>query len=210
MLLQSTPNISAKMCTSLPSENNCLIDATFFSFSFDTLRRDPLFNLSGCILENDLSPLGIHSGCVLLPFLSPDAVRFFSLQSLMLSACVPRNKCFGLQHGGVSHLWQTNIPSGICPLVKTQAILCESLGVPLTRNCPYPVTVVDSFHSQHSSGSRIETWDQNRSISTLVRLTDVTGYVKGRLASFMSLLMNCVRAISVMIAPLWPDYCLLS
>ena len=36
--------------------------------------------------------------------------------SSALSEGVPRNKCSGLTHGGLSHLWQANNPPGIGPL----------------------------------------------------------------------------------------------
>ena len=50
--------------------------------------------------------------------------RFLACMSLLLSAGVPRNRWDSRTQAGLSHLWQTSIPSGISPLSNSQARRC--------------------------------------------------------------------------------------
>jgi hypothetical protein len=53
-----------------------------------------------------------------LPFMLsrlPAHLPFFTMSS-EFSFAVPSHKCRGLKQSLLSHLWQTNLPSGICPL----------------------------------------------------------------------------------------------
>jgi hypothetical protein len=45
----------------------------------------------------------------------PAHLPFFTMSS-EFSFAVPSHKCRGLKQSLLSHLWQTNLPSGICPL----------------------------------------------------------------------------------------------
>lgn len=50
-----------------------------------------------------------------VPVFDPRASRRFENLSLMFSCCVPKNKCLGLTHGGLSQRWHTFMPSGMEP-----------------------------------------------------------------------------------------------
>jgi len=85
------------------------------------------------------SPRGCLSGCNREAFLSPTAPRPFFCMSWLLSALVPLNKCAGLQHGGLSHVWQTSRSLGMGPKVKTKASREGIHRLPLNFIWPLPV-----------------------------------------------------------------------
>lgn len=93
-----------------PARRRAAISHRWEFVTFDRPLRSPL---SVCGLRciqlaspRAFSSLG-HSG---------DTARPFTTQSWTLSACVPRNRCFGLQHGGTSQWCRTFMPFGIGPL----------------------------------------------------------------------------------------------
>lgn len=131
---------------------------------------------------NCIVPFCVLSGCCLIPFALPRA-RFFGRHrvqctspaiffppprplrslSLALSRSVPMNRCKGLTHEGVSHLWQTIDPSGIEPKLSAQENLCATTVLRLMPKCPYPSRVLDPFHvQQESSPLDLSTNLQNR------------------------------------------------
>lgn len=88
------------------------------------------------------SPRFSRSGLVLDPFLSIEAIRPFLDASSEFSLGVPRNRWSGLQHGGLSHVWQTKSPSGIGPLSNSHINLWDSLyDVRPKQTRPYPVLI---------------------------------------------------------------------
>lgn len=97
--------------------------------------------------------------------------------SLLLSDGVPRNKCFGFVHSGLSHLWQTNIPRGISPKWSIQdtrlagAFSC----MPPRRIMPYPNGCFAPIHFQHPSC--LMTFSQKRSANGLAFLMFESGNV---------------------------------
>lgn len=56
------------------------------------------------LLADSRSTAALGTWCVQRPF---------AMQSRTLSVCVPRKRWSGFTQAGLSHLWQTNIPSGI-------------------------------------------------------------------------------------------------
>ena len=72
--------------------------------------------------------------------------------SSMLSCGVPRNRCTGLVHSGLSQWWQTNRPIGIGPKWIAQETRCAIRYVPAAGlNFPYPSRCFDPNHDQHPS-----------------------------------------------------------
>ena len=82
-----------------------------------------------------------------MPFFSPLAFLLvgqngsfnliFFRASCILSFCVPIKRCSVLQHGGLSHLCNTVIPSGIFPFFISHASLCVLTLLPFTAITPY-------------------------------------------------------------------------
>lgn len=68
--------------------------------------------------------------------------------SCMLSNCVPRNRCAGLQQSRLSHLWHTSKPVGIVPNVSSHAFRWASAHLP---NCPYPSGLATPAQFQQAS-----------------------------------------------------------
>jgi hypothetical protein len=112
----------------------------------------PFFLLSGFVCEPCLapvalrsgykrdqcrSPLGNRSGCVCCPCRFPLACLPFLFLSARLPAFVSKNKCDGLQHGGLSHRWQTHRSSGIGPWVKSHATRW-AFSFLISLKSPYP------------------------------------------------------------------------
>ena len=99
--------------------------------------------------------------------------RPLRMQSLVLSAGVPRNRWAGLQHGGLSQEWHADMPTGRAPMLRESETREAVWNSPLaTANCPYPARWRRAAHSQHSSGPPMSTFDQNLSRnvwSTLLR-----------------------------------------
>src|SRR5882672_1012090 len=50
--------------------------------------------------------------------------RPFACMSLILSCCVPRNRCAGLTHFRLSQACRTYMPGGIGPWIRNQAARC--------------------------------------------------------------------------------------
>lgn len=85
------------------------------------------------------------------PFLIPTRPLFLRVQSCWLSNGVPANKCSGLTHLRLSHLWQTCIFSGISLLARMYEYLCAMIGCLWVRlNSPYPLRLMCPSHSQQS------------------------------------------------------------
>src|SRR5438309_10913168 len=84
-----------------------------------------------------------------------------------LSFGVPRNRWSGQTHGGKSHVWQTNMPLGIAPLLRVHEMRCAAMFIhllaTLTHITPYPAPRVAPIQNQQSSV--FSTYDQKRSIS---------------------------------------------
>lgn len=85
---------------------------------------------------------------VLISFLRP-----LRRMSAMLSECDPRNRWLGLQHRGLSHLWQTHMPTGMAPFVRTHTSLCASHDLLRKVAVPYPSLCIDPPHSTHPLGA---------------------------------------------------------
>ena len=102
---------------------------------------------------------------------SPFTCLPFTNMSFTLSFGDPRNRCFGLTHFGLSHLWQTNtgeplIDLGMSPFAITQETLLACSPDLLTANCPYLHLPCNGIHSQQSSSpSALFTFSQNLRIS---------------------------------------------
>lgn len=82
--------------------------------------------------------------------------------SRRFSACVAKNKCAGLTHSLISHLWHTHMPRGMAPLVLSQATRWARR-VRLVSGSdvlPYPDPAMPPVHSQHPPGPRLFTYDQ--------------------------------------------------
>lgn len=92
--------------------------------------------------------------------------RRFRLRSNAFSPCVPRNKCSGRTQAGLSHSWQTIMPSGISRPDNLNATRwdCSIRFLPFvpTANVPYPSRSLPPIHSQQPS--LLATLLQNRSI----------------------------------------------
>ena len=98
-----------------------------------------------------LSPRLTVSGYRCQFIVSPFACRPLATLSAMLSCWFPTNKWLGLQHAGLSHLWQENKPSGTPAPKMAKAILCvpiKCLGSPIVR-APYPMLVLAPCQFQH-------------------------------------------------------------
>lgn len=93
--------------------------------------------------------------------------RIFCSLSTALSEGVPKNKCSGFVHSGLSHLWQTYSPCGISPKCSIQdtrlagAFSC----MPPSRIIPYPNWCFAPIHFQQPSS--FTTFSQKRSASGL-------------------------------------------
>jgi len=86
--------------------------------------------------------------------------------SSTFSFCVPRLRCFKLQHEGLSQECITTMPSGISPFINNQAIRCASSDFPLNLNLPYPA-LLKAVQFQHSSSRPTSTLSQKRFIPYL-------------------------------------------
>jgi hypothetical protein len=92
--------------------------------------------------------------------------RPFAAMSRLLSALVPRNKCAGFTQAGTSHLWQTHKPAGIVPCATSYETRCaDRFFPPNQRLWPYPLAFKWPVQSQQSSGPRLSTRAQKRSVS---------------------------------------------
>lgn len=85
------------------------------------------------------------------PFLRPAADLFLSVRSLIFSTLVPRNRCPGLQHRRLSHLWHTHRPSGASFSEYTRAIRCALHCLLLSLKRPYPSLSLVDNQGQHAS-----------------------------------------------------------
>lgn len=87
-------------------------------------------------------------------FREPPLARPFAFMSAILSALVPRNRCSGLQHGGLSQAWSTQRPSGIWPLCISQLTRCAPTLLRFPRlprySTPYPWETVPHQSQQPS------------------------------------------------------------
>lgn len=88
-------------------------------------------------------------------------------RSATLSAFDPKARCAGLQHAGLSQACRTHCPTGMAPAESSQQMRCALHCLPRYRMTPYPKRKREPVHSQHSSGPRRSTLDQNRSCSGL-------------------------------------------
>jgi hypothetical protein len=86
-----------------------------------------------------------NTGRVILPF---------RMASAILAACVPSQRCSGLQQDGLSQEWQTFRRAGSLPELAMKAYLC-ALEVPhvLGQIIPYPNRSLAPDHSQHIPSS---------------------------------------------------------
>lgn len=101
--------------------------------------------------------------------------------SAELSAGVPRNKCAGLQQRRLSHLWQTDIPSGISPNANSHDKRCGYNCRQFTVNCPYPSNRMLNCHGQQPSSP---------ALLSMCRLTSST-VLRGRpIIRFFSLTLH--------------------
>lgn len=82
--------------------------------------------------------------------------RPFRSLSTILSRGVPSQRCAGFVHSGLSHEWQTNIPSGIGPFVISHAKRLAMYAFPFLRMVPYPF-FLDAVQGQHSLVPRLST-----------------------------------------------------
>ena len=84
--------------------------------------------------------------------------------SRLLSVYVPRNRCLGLTHPLLSHLWHTHRSPGSVWFSSIQAIRC-AMNIHLlpfhVAHLPYPFACLAPIHSQHSSMPFMFTFDQN-------------------------------------------------
>lgn len=90
-------------------------------------------------------------------------------QSRILSRWVPRNKCSGLQHGGLSHLWQASNPLGIDPSESANAVRWANIRCLLVSKTPYPAGFFLPFQIQQEAV--FSTFDQKSTWSLAERLT---------------------------------------
>lgn len=96
----------------------------------------------------------------------PRAVR-----SDILSFCVPRYRCRGLQQALLSHVCNTYREFGIGPLVIIHATRWAFSGFLFQRSRPYPRMCRPAIHCQHTKAPPDwSTRSQKRSISLLVGL----------------------------------------
>lgn len=105
---------------------------------------------------------------LLSPFWYPFLSRPFTILSSLLFLWVPKNKCRGLQQGGLSHLWHTIISSGIGPLCMVKEIRCASHEL----NFPYPSSEVFHSQSQQSESDPTFTRNQKSQIISGVKMID--------------------------------------
>jgi len=73
-------------------------------------RRTPRSNLYRCRITTTSRSRSFARG-----FAAPTAMRCFEIASCTLSEHVPRNRCDGRTHDGLSHRCRTSIPAGISP-----------------------------------------------------------------------------------------------
>lgn len=86
-----------------------------------------------------------------MPFLPRRPFRPLAFMSSMLSFCVPRNICAGLQHAGLSQRCRTLMPVGTSPCAAIQAAWCAFVICPLCLMIPYPKGVRAPRNSQQPS-----------------------------------------------------------
>lgn len=125
------------------------IAMTWVLVSFTLPCFSPLAVASGFVCLPWHLPVAFSSGVRLDQCMSPLWLRALAAISAILSLCVPKNRCAGLTHNGLSHLWHTNNPSGISPHTNSHANLWARLC--LAPKQPYPLSVTAPFHSQHLS-----------------------------------------------------------
>jgi hypothetical protein len=144
-------------------------------FNFNRYRAFDLFVLSLAHIRHCLLPLRSifklppENGCPLLQcvFLWLWSRPLRSL-SCILSAAVPSQRCEGLTHILLSHLWHTCNPAGIGPKCRIKEkrwadsfrhLLLDNRDAP--PNTPYPLRYLHPRHSQHSVSVFTETLRQN-------------------------------------------------
>jgi hypothetical protein len=99
----------------------------------------------------------------------PTLPRAFT--SAILSWCVPRYRCAGLQQALLSHMCNTCMEFGIEPLVIIQATRWAFSGSLFQRSRPYPCPCKPDIHCQHiTAPPDWSTRSQKRSISPSVGL----------------------------------------
>lgn len=97
------------------------------------------------------------------PLSVPEGRNFRPLatQSRVLSSTVPRNRCAGLQHGGLSHVWHTRSFRSKSPLWKAYDTRCAFTATfHRSWKIPYPSSSTALVHPQHPS--RFSTFAQKR------------------------------------------------
>lgn len=119
-----------------------------WSLNFLNLRVSDISNTCAFVSLEKMQSSPLSGSFLSLPF---------AILSSLLSLCVPRNKCAGLQQGGLSHVWHTNLPHGISPFQRVNTILCASQ-VP---SLPYPPADLFPGHSQHSESPPCGNFAQN-------------------------------------------------
>lgn len=168
-----TPKSAATICRESPTANRRRISATFASLNLHCPWRSPFGLESGCVQEPFRAPLAVRSGRRLDQWLSPVGTfnplvaRPFATISAELSACVPRNKCSGLQHDGLSHRWHTSIPCGIGPTKIDHANRCANTRRTPSLKAPYPKGVFAAVQFQHGAPDSLSNLRKNRSIGFL-------------------------------------------
>lgn len=98
--------------------------------------------------------------------------RPFLTLSSMLSCGVPKNRCLGLVHSGLSQVWQTSRPSGIGPWYSSHAkrwasVLLNSL---VGLKVPYPFLFFAPNHGQQSSVKATLCQNLSSTVNTITRL----------------------------------------
>lgn len=83
-----------------------------------------------------------------------------TMQSVMFCKTDPANKCAGLTHAGVSHLWQICKPAGMEPKAHSYDSRCAYRTFPSQRIWPYPALLLAAVHSQQPAD--LSTRCQNR------------------------------------------------
>lgn len=93
--------------------------------------------------------------------------RPFITLSALFSCLVPTKRWDGLQHLGLSHVWQTSMPLGTDIPTSSSATRVAGTCRPLSQNAPYPSSFLRTAasHGQHSVSDLRLTFDQNRTLS---------------------------------------------
>ena len=133
---------------------------------------------------------------------APPRARPLERMSCILSACVPRKRCVGRTHFLLSHRWHTHKPSGIAPIVISNATRCAGRSLPRQNTPPYPCPIIARRHStqplgmssvfsQNSSAVRISAENYIISVGVCNPLLHISNTC-GRLGIWVS---NTMRAI---------------